>query len=177
MSDDYARNPAPPSQALKWLLIGFVLCFVCIGAGAMWLLQRQKVAKTAASTPLQQPSQKPALAQHQHKTQTKAKTKTHFAFYQTLTQKKTPNTTHHKTTAKAHYAIQIASLRHFNEADQLKAMLLLQGFPAHINKVKVKRHTWHRVVVGPYAQRRDAERVKNKLAKNHRKIMIFKQST
>lgn len=49
------------------------------------------------------------------------------------------------------YVLQAGSFANFNDADQLKARLALQGLVAHIQKVTIEgRGDFHRVRLGPY---------------------------
>ncbi len=62
------------------------------------------------------------------------------------------------------YVLQIGSFRDFDDADSLKASLALLGFEAHIETTGTQAGTqWHRVRVGPYATRRDADRERRRL--------------
>ena len=51
---------------------------------------------------------------------------------------------------KQQYMLQAGSFKKFEEADKLKARLVLQGIEANIQKVKINANdTWHRVRIGP----------------------------
>ena len=51
---------------------------------------------------------------------------------------------------KQKYMLQAGSFKKFEEADKLKARLVLQGIEANIQKVKINASdTWHRVRIGP----------------------------
>lgn len=53
----------------------------------------------------------------------------------------------------ARYVLQAGSFASFNDADQLKARLALQGLVAHIQKVTIEgRGDFHRVRLGPYGR-------------------------
>lgn len=59
------------------------------------------------------------------------------------------NTTSTQKT-KQQYMLQAGSFKKFEEADKLKARLVLQGIEANIQKVKINAtDTWHRVRIGP----------------------------
>ena len=48
------------------------------------------------------------------------------------------------------YMLQAGSFKKFEEADKLRARLILQGIEANIQKVKINdTDTWHRVRIGP----------------------------
>ena len=53
-----------------------------------------------------------------------------------------------------HYVLQIASLRSMQEADGLKAQLILLGFSPVVQSVAINSdEKWYRVRIGPYADR------------------------
>lgn len=65
------------------------------------------------------------------------------------------------------YVLQAGSFQKLAEADSLKARLALMGVESSIQTVKVDQSTWHRVRVGPYRDRQQANRIRAKLKKNH----------
>jgi cell division protein FtsN len=69
--------------------------------------------------------------------------------------------------ASSGYVLQAGSFQKLIEADSLKARLALMGMESSIQTVRVNGDTWHRVRVGPYQDRQQANRVRAKLRKNH----------
>ena len=61
------------------------------------------------------------------------------------------------------YRVQAASFRKVDDADQLRALLLLQNLPVEMSTSQVNGQRWHRVVVGPFTRKLDAERARTKL--------------
>ncbi len=61
------------------------------------------------------------------------------------------------------FHIQVASFSRRQDAEQLRARLLLQAMPAQTAKVDLENGAWYRVVVGPIASADEAERVMNTL--------------
>jgi len=62
----------------------------------------------------------------------------------------TQKETNSNAVAKQQYMLQAGSFKKFEEADKLKARLVLQGIEANIQKVKINStDTWHRVRIGP----------------------------
>lgn len=56
--------------------------------------------------------------------------------------------------ASGHYILQVASFRSMNDADGLKARLALLGFQPVVQTVAINSdEKWHRVRIGPYADR------------------------
>jgi cell division protein FtsN len=62
------------------------------------------------------------------------------------------------------YLLQVASLREADDADALKAQLLLLGMDTSIITVDVDGVTWHRVRVGPVRGARAASALRDRLA-------------
>ena len=58
----------------------------------------------------------------------------------------------------ASFSIQAASFRNEDEADRLRASLLLRDLPATTEGRRVDGERWYRVVVGPFERRVEAER-------------------
>lgn len=56
------------------------------------------------------------------------------------------------------YMIQVASMSTPEEADQLKAKLILAGYSTKVSKVVSNRRAWYRVMVGPYVDSKQAKR-------------------
>ena len=59
---------------------------------------------------------------------------------------------------KKSYLIQVAAYNKRQDAERLKAMLVLTGFSATISTTQRQTVTWYRVTVGPYNSRLDAEK-------------------
>ena len=62
------------------------------------------------------------------------------------------------------YLLQAGSFKSRDDADRLRAELILQGHEAVIREVEQASGTWHRVIVGPYDNERDLTRARNSLA-------------
>lgn len=79
-----------------------------------------------------------------------------FDFYTILPKEKvwvpksaeTPIQAPKEPTAPIAYILQVASFKNLQDADTLKAKLLLKGYPAHIKTSSDKN--WHEVWLGPY---------------------------
>lgn len=66
------------------------------------------------------------------------------------------------------YLIQVGSFRNYSDADSLKAQLAFLGIEAHI----VEGDKWHRVRTGPYRDKRELNRVRNRLHNNDINTML-----
>lgn len=70
--------------------------------------------------------------------------------------------------AKETFLIQIASFRNRQDAEKLKASLILKGFDVNVAMATQNQANWYRVIVGPFASRNDAMKTQNILARNER---------
>lgn len=59
---------------------------------------------------------------------------------------------------KESYMIQIASFNKRQDAEHLKASLVLRGFNVVISSIQRQAVTWYRVTIGPFNSRTDAEK-------------------
>jgi cell division protein FtsN len=66
-----------------------------------------------------------------------------------------------------HYALQLAAFRNYQDADELKAKLILQGYPTTISSATVNGTVWYRLSIGPYTTTSDAKIVQAKLEQTH----------
>lgn len=62
------------------------------------------------------------------------------------------------------FAVQVAALKSVEDAERIRANLLMQGFSARIEQAEVKGQTWQRLRLGPFASREDAQATKQALA-------------
>jgi cell division protein FtsN len=62
------------------------------------------------------------------------------------------------------YLLQAGSFQDPNDADQLRASLILQGLEVFVKKIDVNGTTWHRVMVGPFDTDLGLNRAQDKLA-------------
>ncbi len=67
------------------------------------------------------------------------------------------------TTAKESYSVQIASFGRKDDAEKMKASLILKGFNVNIAVVNQNGINWYRVVIGPYVSRVLAEKASSSL--------------
>ncbi len=65
------------------------------------------------------------------------------------------------------YKMQCGSFKTTHKAEVLKAQIAFTGLEAQVQSAKGKSRTWYKVVLGPYPNKRLAEKDKNKLKKNN----------
>ncbi len=69
--------------------------------------------------------------------------------------------------ASNHYRLQLAAFKRYEDADELKAKLILQGYPTTINSATVNGTVWYRLWIGPYDTTQQAKSVQAKLEQTH----------
>lgn len=68
-----------------------------------------------------------------------------------------------KEDANAIYLLQAGSFRAAEDADRLRASLLLLGFNVETEPVSLDGTVWHRVMVGPFSSRTDLRHAQSRL--------------
>lgn len=66
------------------------------------------------------------------------------------------------------YVIQIAAFKAQTDAERIKAGLILKGYQAYITHVNTANGVWHRVMIGPYQGRQQADLALNNIARQER---------
>lgn len=67
-------------------------------------------------------------------------------------------------TAKTQFFLQAGSFRRAEEADRVRAQILMLGHEVRVETGEVKGETWHRVLVGPYPDQPRMTQVQKQLA-------------
>ena len=67
--------------------------------------------------------------------------------------------------------------RRQNDADRLRAQLLLLNFEATIETVNNANGVWHRVIVGPFGSRSKMAKARSILAANNINYLLLKRNT
>ncbi len=113
-----------------------------------------------------------------------------FEFYTLLTQEKAPVkpvkpilnalsapilASDPASQAKHTYLLQLASFQRQEDAEQMKASLIMRGFDARIKTASQRSGVWHRVVLGPFVSRQKAEQVQAEIAQRERISSIIRR--
>ena len=65
------------------------------------------------------------------------------------------------------FLLQAGSFRRSEDADRRRAELILEGFDAHLQPVRMESgDTWHRVMIGPFSNANTMHRAQDQLARN-----------
>ncbi len=170
-----ATRRTPPPQKRKtawwlWLLVPAILI-----AFIYALTQLNQVAPKAAPAPVEKtkvaPKPKPAAPKKVEETTKAVPKKDTFEFYQIL-QNSEVDTSHvdaYQSTPRGeqdfYYMLQAASFRNPEDADRMRAKLILSGMvETNIRKtIGQGDQPWYRVVLGPYESRSKMNRAEDKL--------------
>lgn len=192
MTRDYAKKKRPAAKAKKaaakpqipwwvWLFIGSML-----GAFIMFLIY------LAGLSPSQQPpAQQAAVPAPQTKpaepTTEKEKNdlpKPRFDFYKLLQESEVivPATEPVETTQTStqepavEYLLQVGSFRKAEDADKLRAQLILLNLDARTEDVTIRDgELWHRVVVGPFDNQSRLAKARSTLVSNRYNALVLKR--
>ncbi|AHE67865.1 SPOR domain-containing protein [Legionella oakridgensis] len=77
------------------------------------------------------------------------------------TEKVTPAVVH-----KESYLVQVASFRKREDAERMKASLILKGFSVNVMAVVNQQIHWYRVIIGPFSSRIQAEKAQVEVARS-----------
>jgi cell division protein FtsN len=123
----------------------------------------------AKSTPAAPSIPTPSLTPHTNDLVLVKKTATIASNKQALVKPVAPKPIIAKTSVvKTGYTIQVAALRTRQDAEKMKAAMLLKGLTVSVNPVMSQGTTWYRVIVGPFVSRVQAEQVQMVLARRDR---------
>ncbi len=79
------------------------------------------------------------------------------------------------TPANIHYYLQAGSFRNRNDADELRAQLLLANMNANIESKQNNGKTWHRVIAGPFKSRSKMAKARSQLASKGLSPLLLKR--
>lgn len=152
------RGAAAPATGLKGLIIIIGVALALILIGGFWFL-KQDQQRAPASQPTSEASKttKPAKP-------LPAKPKEEWAYINELENKKVGKPA--PDANKGPWQMQCGSFRLKDQAESMRARIALSGIEAKVRSSEGSNGLWHRVVIGPYAQKHDAQKDMHKLAKN-----------
>ncbi|AFV00073.1 SPOR domain-containing protein [Simiduia agarivorans] len=180
MTQDFANRKRRKQPSKKksdvpgwvWLFTGAVL-----GAFVMFLVYLSD-----------QPPAKQVAVAEAPKAETKAPEKTvpkpRFDFYKLLEESEvvveTPEETRkqlaEQKTEQVEYLLQVGSFKKAEDADSVRAKLILLNMDAKVEKVTVKSgETWHRVIVGPFDNTSAMANARSTLVSNRFDTLLLKR--
>jgi cell division protein FtsN len=187
MAADYKHSRAAANKSTPgwvWLLVGFALGLVV--ALLVYLNGQSALQELQTSTLFTSNEVNQQPTQNEQKEASLSTPKRHFDFYTLLPElevavpeipkpvrevKVSPKVT--KQAKSLSYILQVGSFRKYQEADSLKAKIALMGVESNIQTVHVNNGTWHRVRVGPYRDREQLSRIRDRLRNNNVNAMLM----
>lgn len=181
MSRDFAKKSRAParrsassnsnSQTPGWL---FFVAGVVLGAFAasFYFIKNPTIAPAPKETP------KPKV--EENKTP-----KPRFDFYKLLQESETivpaSETINEEKPApdqsKTEYILQVGSFPKADDADKLRAQLIMINLDARIEKVEIRKgEIWHRVVVGPFNTQAELTTARSQLVNNQYNALVLKRA-
>ncbi|MDF1828188.1 MAG: SPOR domain-containing protein [Legionellaceae bacterium] len=76
---------------------------------------------------------------------------------------------------QTYYVLQLASFQRREDAEQMLAGLVMRGIEANIKTITQQGAAWHRVVVGPFASKTQAEKAQGAIAHSERVSGIIRR--
>jgi len=167
--NEQARVPA-----WVWLFTGAIL-----GAFIMFLMRLseispQEVQNTATTS---------SADQREADTEKSAQ-KPRFDFYELLKESKVKiqadpdkqERTDAKPSAPQEFLLQVASFKSIDDAERLRAQLILLNLDAYTEHAKIRNgQTWHRVIVGPFTSKSKLSKARNTLLSNKYEALVLKR--
>lgn len=81
-----------------------------------------------------------------------------------------------ETTSNIEYIIQVGSFPKAEDADKLRAQLILLNLDARVERVEIRKsEIWHRVLVGPFATQNALTTARTQLVKNEYNALVIKR--
>lgn len=78
---------------------------------------------------------------------------------------------------KEEYILQVGSFPKAEDADKLRAQLILLNLDARIEKVEIRKgEIWHRVVVGPFNTQAELSTARSQLVNNQYNALVLKRA-
>jgi len=74
-----------------------------------------------------------------------------------------------------YYVLQLASFQRREDAEQMLAGLVMRGFDANIKTITQQGAAWHRVLIGPFASKIQAEKTQGAIAQSERITGIIRR--
>ena len=169
-----AKQQAKPTPGWIWLLAGLGIGLIV--ALFVYIYDRSEGAVVNATTP-------PPTKKQTTKTQPKLEeTKSRFDFYTLLPELEViipeseirEQQNRLKPKENINYLLQVGSFRNYDEADSLKARLALLGIEAGVQSVSNRGEEWLRVRVGPFTNKRELNKIRNRLHSNDINTLLIK---
>ncbi len=81
----------------------------------------------------------------------------------------------HVVNNKDAYLVQVAAFKSQQEADRMKAALVLKGFVVNISMVSQQKTNWYRVSIGPFESRLQAQKAQGAVARSEHIVGMIRK--
>ncbi len=156
----YKKKSAEPTPILpiKTKLIGaFVIILIAAFAYSLWFLKTSTITKNPIKI-----QDKVATKKEQHLPEPP---KEKWTYVENLKTKEI-EVGQYEVKQNGPYKMQCGSFKTRPQAESLKAKMAFAGIESKIQTAQGKHNVWYKVVLGPYARKRTAEKDKHKLRNN-----------
>lgn len=189
---DYAKSVAKAKQQRSkkkkkktsrplGLVILTLLAVTAFTGGIYYLSQVDLEADALTPAPAPKVVEKSSRSKTTNKAKPEPTTESRFEFYELLRETEVMSTGEdaYKLPSKKkelqRYMLQAGSFKNYDDADRLRAKLILEGLSVQLKAVKSKNgRTWHRVMVGPFNNRSQLNQAQDTLARNNTEFMLVK---
>ncbi|MDF2180111.1 SPOR domain-containing protein [Aliiglaciecola sp. CAU 1673] len=146
-----AKQTPPPKPPLPWIRIIITLGLILGFAYFLWHIKDSADTTPAANSkqPVQQQEQVDVLPKPP---------KEKWEFIEELPNRTVEVEVPEDTGPTRRYLLQCGSFREANQAETMRARLAFQGIESQVRPSEGKNGRWHRVVLGPYENKRAAEK-------------------
>ena len=165
-NNPYKKKSAPEKQkiTLKIKLIAVLTLILVVGFS--YLLWALKYKTTEPSTAIESTPSTNNTTQKNAESTLPTPPKEKWSYVDQLKSKEV-EVGEYEVNNKGPYQMQCGSFRTKKQAEVLKANIAFAGIEAQIRKAKGSSGDWYKVVLGPYARKRLAEKDKHKLSRNN----------
>jgi cell division protein FtsN len=146
------KKAPPPPPSLPWVRIVVTLVLVTGFMGFLWVIKD----KGGESPPIDGASQ--AEQKSEAEDELPEMTKEEWAFIKTLPEYSVEVEAREQQARERPYLMQCGSFRRESQAQEMKAKIAFLGLIAQVKPSDGNSGRWHRVILGPYASKRQAER-------------------
>ncbi|MBT8449080.1 MAG: SPOR domain-containing protein [Gammaproteobacteria bacterium] len=158
-----------PQGSFKIILFSTVFGIV-LALVAVYFYQNEEPAESI-TVETTQPKPKPSAKTRYQAVPAEDVESNEFSYHESLENKtvvvETPELPTLSERSTRRYVMQCGSFRTINAAENLRAQIGMNGFEARIKTSSEKNGTWHRVQIGPYESKRQAERDRHQLERNN----------
>lgn len=159
-----AKKTPPPKPSFPWARL-FITAVIIGGFGYFLYSINGRAPEPSAAA---EPNTAPQESQQEDNTPLPAIPAEEWDFFSLLPEQEVQIEQKTATNAKEKrmFLMQCGSFRHEEQAQSMRAQMLLLGFEPQIRLSEGKNGLWRRVILGPYPQKRQAEADRHQLQRN-----------